>query len=330
MMHKRRTAMDVFFLTLKQMLMMFSLILVGVWLRKKCLLPDNAHITMSKLETFVFVPALSLFNQINKCTVENFTANSALILYGLVLTLCALALSFPLSRLFIRNASRSPALAYQRSIYQYALTFSNFGFMGNFIILGVFGNDVFFQYSLFNFFLSLICNSWGLYMLIPKEQNVSLWKNLKKGLTAPPFLAMIFGMALGLLDLKAYVPDFLMTAFENAGKCQGPVAMVLAGFVIGGYNLKEMFTNKKVYAASALRLLVIPAVIVLLLKLIGTPDSVLVLALIAFCTPLGLNTIVYPAAYGGDTKTGAAMTMVSHLLSVITIPLMYLLFIEMM
>jgi len=66
----------------------------------------------------------------------------------------------------------------------------------------------------------------------------------------------------------------------------------------------------------------------LALKLIGTPDSIILLALIAFCTPLGLNTIVYPAAYGGDTKTGAAMTMVSHLLSVVTIPLMYLLFIE--
>ena len=46
-----------------------------------------------------------------------------------------------------------------------------------------------------------------------------------------------------------------------------------------------------------------------------------------FVPPLGLNTIVYPAAYGGDTKTGASMTMISHVLSVITIPLMYLVFI---
>ena len=50
-------------------------------------------------------------------------------------------------------------------------------------------------------------------------------------------------------------------------------------------------------------------------------------ALIAFATPLGLNTIIYPAAYGGDTKTGASMAMVSHTLSVITIPFMYFVFI---
>jgi predicted permease len=127
--------------------------------------------------------------------------------------------------------------------------------------------------------------------------------------------------------LTQYVPEFLINAFDSAGKCQGPVAMVLAGFVIGGYNFRELISNKKVYIASLLRLIVIPAVILLMLKGIGTSKEVMTLALIAFGTPLGLNTIVYPAAYGGETKTGASMTMISHTLSVITIPLMYLLFI---
>ena len=44
-------------------------------------------------------------------------------------------------------------------------------------------------------------------------------------------------------------------------------------------------------------------------------------------TPMGLNTIVFPAAYGGDTETGASMAMISHTLSVVTIPLMYLVFV---
>jgi predicted permease len=107
----------------------------------------------------------------------------------------------------------------------------------------------------------------------------------------------------------------------------GPLAMLLAGFVVGGYDWRELFTNKKVYVATAVRLIVIPAVMMLALKLIGTSDEIMTLALIAFSTPLGLNTIVYPAAYGGDTKTGASMAMISHTLSVVTIPLMYLLFI---
>ena len=103
--------------------------------------------------------------------------------------------------------------------------------------------------------------------------------------------------------------------------------MVLAGFVIGGYNLKELLLNKKVYVASLFRLVLIPAVFMLLLKLVGASEEIQILALICLATPLGLNTIVFPAAYGGETKTGASMAMISHALSVITIPLMYLVFI---
>ena len=319
--------MEIFNLTLKQMLMMFFLIMIGFLLRKKCILPDNAHITMSKMETFIFVPALSLFNQMTKCTVKTFTENAVLILYGAVMVAMAVALAYPLSKLFVRSWKQSPEAEYQRNIYKYAMTFGNYGFMGNFIILGVWGSDFFYKYSLFTFVVGIICSGWGLYILIPKDRGASILTNLRKGFVTPPMIALILGMAFGLLNLKQYVPEFMLNAFESASSCQGPVAMVLAGFVIGGYNFKELITNKKVYIATALRLIVIPAVMMVILKLIGTSEEIMTLALVCFGTPLGLNTIVYPAAYGGDTKTGASMTMISHTLSVITIPLMYLLFI---
>lgn len=319
--------MEIFEKTLQQMLMMFTMILVGFLLRKASKLPDNAHTTMSKLETFIFVPALSLFTLMTKCTVQTFAENATLILYGLGITLVAIALAYFLSRFFVRNWRESPQAAYQRNIYKYALTFGNYGFMGNYIMLGVFGDEMYYKYSLFTFLVMVICNSWGLYTLIPKDQNAGLRQNLKKGLLTPPIIALVLGMALGLLSVKQYVPTFVLNALEGASKCQGPVAMVLAGFVIGGYNFKDMICNKKVYVATLLRLIVIPAVMMLALKLIGTSDEIMTLALICFATPLGLNTIVFPAAYGGDPKTGASMATVSHTLSVVTIPLMYLLFI---
>ncbi|MBE7025315.1 MAG: AEC family transporter [Ruminococcaceae bacterium] len=319
--------MEIFNLTLKQMLMMFSLILVGFLLRKKSKLPENSDTVMAKMETFIFVPALSLFTQMTKCTVETFTANMPLILYGSAIVLCAIILSYPLSKCFVKKGADSPEKLYQRNIYKYALTFGNYGFMGSFIILGVWGNDFFYKYSLFTFLVGILCSGWGLYILIPKEKNASLLDNLKKGLLTPPMIALVVGMLFGLLNLTRYVPQFVIDAFDSAGKCQGPVAMVLAGFVIGGYNFKELIFNKKVYIVTFLRLIVIPAVIMFVLSIIGANDEIMTLALIAFGTPLGLNTIVYPAAYGGDTKTGASMSMISHTLSVISIPLMYLIFI---
>ncbi len=318
--------MDIFFLTLKQMLMMFTLILVGFILRKKCVLPENSGTVMAKLETNIFVPALSLYTMFTKCNIESLKNSSVLVLYGFIIVVFAILLSYPLSAIFVRNVS-SPEEAYKRCIYRYAMTFGNYGFMGNFIILGIWGEGTFYKYSMFVFAIGILCYSWGLYTLIPKEHNKGIWVNLKKGLLTPPIIALILGIIIGASGLAKYVPDFITTALKNASSCQGPVAMVLAGFVIGGYDIKGLLFNKKVYIATFMRLIVIPAVILLVLNAFGVSKEIMTLALIAFATPLGLNTIVYPAAYGGETETGASMTMISHTLSVVTIPLMYLLFI---
>jgi len=319
--------MELFYLTLKQMLMMFSLIAIGFLFKKKRILPDDADTALAKLETNLFVPALSLYTLMTQCTVKTFVENSYILLIGFIITTCAILISYPLSKVFVRKSNKTAKAAYKRNIYKYALTFANFGFMGNFIILGVWGEEVFFKYILFTFFVSIFCYSWGMYILIPKDQNKGMLANLKNGLLKPPMIALVIGIIIGLFNLKSFIPDFILTAIDNAGKCQGPVAMVLAGIVIGSYNFKKLVTNIKVYGASIFRLIIIPAVMMLILKLLGFNDELMTLALICFATPLGLNTIVYPAAYGGETETGASMTMISHALAVITIPVMYLVFI---
>ncbi len=320
--------MEIFSLTLNQMLMMFVLIVAGVILRKTKVLPDTSDVTISRLETYIFVPALNLYNQMTNCTIETFKENSVLILYGLGLIIAALGLSYPLSKLFYPKAGNDSSLNYQRNIYKYAMTFGNFGFMGNFIVLGIWGGAGLFKYQMLTLLITIVCNSWGLYVLIPKDTTErSLIRNLKKGLLAPPLIALFLGIILGLLNVKRYFPQFMLTALSNAGSCMGPVSMVLAGFVIGGYKFKSLFADKKVYIATLLRLIVIPAVFVIVMKISGVSKEIVALALIAFATPLGLNTIVFPAAYGGDTKTGASMAMISHALSVVTLPLMFLLLI---
>lgn len=318
--------MDIFVSTLQQMLTMFTFILIGYTLRKLLILPEGSDTTMSRLEAYIFVPALSLSNCLKNCTVQTFVENYHIIFYGAIILTGAIILAHPLSRLFIRKANTNELL-YQRNIYKYAMTFGNYGFMGNFIMLAVFGSEAFFRYQMFTLLASIVCNGWGMYILIPKEMNSSIWTNFKNGLLKPPIIAIFVGIILGLLNVRRFIPEFLIKVFSDAGSCQGPVAMVLAGFVIGGYKIKDMLLNKKVYAASALRLVVIPAFMMIILHALGTSKDIMTLALICFATPLGLNTIVYPAAYGGDTKTGAAMATISHTFSVITIPLMYLVFI---
>ena len=311
--------MQVFNLTLSQMLMMFSLMIIGFLLRKLSILPVDADRVMSRLETYVFSPALVFSTQLVNCTVDNFKKFSVYMIYSLAIGIIAVLISYPLARLFVNKKREGEALL---NIYKYAITFGNFGFLGNFLVLGVWGSEMLFKYTMFTFPLSVLCYSWGLAMLIPAKARG--FAGRLKSLLNPPLIALVLGIISGLLGLKKYLPEFFLTMTENAGDCMGPVAMILAGFVVGGFEIKSILFDKKVYAVTFLRLIAIPALLVLILKALGTPEELTLLAFIAYACPLGLNTVVYPAAFGLDTKPGASMALVSHTLCVITIPLMYL------
>ena len=144
---------------------------------------------------------------------------------------------------------------------------------------------------------------------------------------------MLIGIAVGLSGLGKYLPDFVVGSLDTLKDCMGPVAMLLAGVTIAKYNFFSMLKKGKVYVATALRLVVLPLLIVSLLFALktlantafglGIDNDVLFLAFFATATPLGLNTVVFPEAYGGNPETGASMAMISHTLCVLSIPLLY-------
>lgn len=314
-------SMEIFLSTFSQMLVMFCFILTGFLLKKFALLPDNADKVLSKLENYVLVPALVIDTFMTNCHIGPLVENANLIMYSLILLAAALAISLPLSKVFARGAADE---AYQRSIYKYALTFGNFSFMGNAVVLGVLGDAGLFKYLLFTLPLNIAVYTWGVIILVP---HGAVKGSPLKNLFNPIFVSLLFGMLLGIFDVGAYLPGFLTSTISGAKACMGPIAMILTGFVIGGYNIRALLAKGRVYIAAALRLIVIPALMLGGLRFFGAGEDVLTPALFAFATPLGLNTVVFPAAYGGDTETGASMAMISHTLSVITIPLMYLVFI---
>ena len=318
--------MLIFNATLNQLLMMLMLVSTGFFLKRAKLVPDSTHVILSKLETLVFLPALNFATQIKQCTPETFKENSALILYGFLFLLIPIALALTLPYILVSRKKRDMASEYRRNVYKYAITIANYGFVGNFIILGIWGEELFFKYTLFTFSFGFVAYAWGLYLLIPKKEGEGFLKGLVKAILAPPFLSILIGMAGGLLGLGKYLPDFLTSALDNASSCMGPIAMLITGLVIGGYEFKTLLSDKRSYFMAFLRLIGIPAAILSVIVLLGGTEELLVLSLVAFASPIGLNTIVFPAAYGGDTSPGASMVMISQLLSVITIPALYLIF----
>lgn len=317
--------MEIFYLTVDAMLMMFLLMIAGFILQRTGILPKGSDITLARLETYILVPALNFHTWSSNCTVQTFKENSNLILWGVAVVTVAIALAHLLCRFFIPKASDAEQ-AYQRNIYKYAMTFSNFGFMGNFLVLSIWGSEGLFYFSMFSLAMTFVVASWGIYILVPKTSKPS-FGTVMKNFFSPPTIGLLLGCVTGLFNLTQYIPDFFMRAASNASNCMGPISMILAGFVIGSYNFKELVTKKKIYVASFVRLILIPTAFILALRAFHASKEIITWVLMAYATPLGLNTIVYPATYGGDTKTGASMALISHTLSVITIPIMYFIFI---
>ena len=279
---------------------------------------------MAKMETWVFCPALSFMTMIRFCTPDSLKTHAVnIVMAGFSVTI-SLVIAILLSRFFVRG--NSP----ERGIYKYALAFANSGYVGDPIVLAMFGDAILAYYKFFCLPLSIVIYTWGISVLTPKHTfKASVFKRLLN----PPTIALLAGIVMGLLGLGNHLPKFLMSSLDSLKACMGPVAMLLAGVTIARYDFIGMLKKKKVYFATVLRLLVIPSVLIAVLYSIKSlanllldfsiGNDVLFLCFFATATPLGLNTVVFPEAYGGSPETGASMTMISHTLCLITIPLMY-------
>ncbi len=305
---------EVFKATLSPMLVMFVCLLAGFILNKKRLVPENGATVLSKLENYVFVPSLIINTFMKYCTVKSLSEQYKLILYSAVAVAVGVALAYILSPLFEKDE-------YKQNIYKYAITFGNFSFMGNAIVPAILGEEWLYDYLLFSLPLNLVVYTWGIVILIPKGQKSK--NSTLKSLLNPTVISIVIGIILGLTGVEKYVPAFVSTTLSNFSSCMGPVAMILTGFVIGGYDIVGLLKNKKVYIMTALRLFIFPVLFVGMLMLLKADTKTLTLCFFAFSTPMGLNTVIFPAAYGGDTSTGASMAMISHTLCIVTIPLMY-------
>ena len=304
---------DVFLSTLSPMLMMFACMVIGYILNKKKLCPDNTATVLSKLETYVLAPALTINTFSKYCTIASLSEQYMRILFCLLILAIAIGIAFALTPLFTGKG-------YNRNVYRYALTFGNFGFMGNAIVPAILGEPALYDYMLFTLPLSLAVYTWGIASLIPKGEGK---QNPLKSLLNPSVFAVVIGAVLGLTGATEHLPGFVGSTLTGLGSCMGPIAMVLTGFLIGQYPIKKLLSNKKVYIAAVLRLFILPALFIVILKVLGADDTAMIMCLFGFATPLGLNTVVFPAAYGGDPSTGVSMATISHTVCVITIPVMY-------
>ena len=316
--------MSTFLATLTPMLTLFVCIAAGFILSKCKILPEGSGKVMAKMETWIFCPALNFTTMAYYCTVDSIGEHFINIILSSFGVMLAVGISILLAPRFVKKKGT------ERGVYYYALAFANSGYMGDPIVLALFGNLGLAFFKLYCLPVQLMIYSWGISVMIPAdEKKGGAWRRVINA----PTVAMLLGIAVGLSGTGKYIPAFMTNSLDTLKVCMGPVAMLLAGVTIAKYDFLSMLKNKKVYIATALRLTLLPAIIVsftLGLKTLANAafglnigNDVLFLTFFATAPALGLNTVIFPEAFGGNPETGASMAMISHTLCVISIPLLY-------
>ena len=306
--------MNIFLATLNQTSFLFGLIIIGYILVKCKALPENSATVLSKLENTVFIPALVMGTFIENFTVERISTAWKLLVISFLIALLAIPFAILVSKLVSKDN-------YIQKIYTYGLSFSNFGFMGNAVVSILFPN-VFFEYLIFTLPLWILIYLWGVpKLLISDFEKKQTLKEKFESFVNPMFIAMLIGIVIGLTGIP--LPQWIVSIISVSGDCMSPVAMLLTGIVVSFIPLKKTFTNLRIYIISIVRLLIIPLIFIGVASFFDVPKTVFICALCSLAMPLGLNTIVIPSAYGKDTSVAAGMAVISHLLSVITIPVIF-------
>ena len=309
--------MPLFWSSLGQMGFLFLLIIIGYIVVKVKVVPDSGSTIISKLENNVFIPALVMSTFMQNFTVKTINTSGKYLLCGLI----AVLLSMPFAILCARLSTKDK---YIQNIYTYGLSFSNFGFMGNAVVSALFP-EIFDEYLIFVLPFWIYIYMWGVpSLLMPHEEGKKSLPARLKPLLNPMLIAMVVGIIIGLADISA--PTFLTSSISTLGSCMSPVAMLLTGMTVAKTDLLSMFKKPSVYVVSAVRLLGMPLVAVLLFMFLDLPYGLMLCTVCSLAMPLGLNTIVIPSAYGKDTSVAASMALISHLASIGTIPLVFMLF----
>lgn len=307
---------ELFFATLNQMAFLFAFIMIGFVLVKLGCLTQQSAISLSKLENNLFVPALIFSTFIENFTIKTFKVAGNLLCMSLLLAVVTL----PLTVWIVKKLFKEE---FQRKLTTYALHFSNFGFMGNAVVSAIFPS-VFTEYIIFTIPFWTLAYVWGVpTLLIPAEGNKTSLKNTLKRFFNPMFVCILVGAIIGLIALP--VPSFILSVAKASGSCMSPIAMLLTGVMVAKLDLKSLFKHWKNYLVAGCRLVLYPllflAVFCFLPRGALISETFLICGLCIMAMPTGMTAVFTPAAYGKDTTLATEFTLVTHLLSLVTIPL---------
>ena len=150
--------------------------------------------------------------------------------------------------------------------------------------------------------------------------------DLKKIVTNVNVLSVFIAVLLYLLQIR--IPATLLGALRSAGSMIGPLSMIITGMLLANVDFREVFCRKRAWLVAALRLIILPMLMLPLFILIcrvgGMADSHMIMMIVFLgASSAGASTVVQMARlYDHDAEYAGALNVMTTMLCIFTMPLM--------
>lgn len=308
-------------IVLEQMIIIFILIVIGIFLFKKEMLSESTSRQLSGLIVNITNPAVLI------CSAFDDTPKVSMKELGTGILVFILAYAFLiLSAYLIPLLLRIPRP--ERYSYRMLTVFGNVGFIGIPLASAVLGSGSLIFVSLCNLVFNILVYTYGLSSLknAAMQQGVcdtpvgseSILHKLVNAGTVSAVLTILFYLG----DFK--VPVIVSSSLSYIGRATTLLSMLVLGVSVAQMAPKEIFSHPKLYIFTVIRQILIPIAFTLLLGLFIKNPLLLNTCALMLAMPAANMPLMLSKQLNVDETTISQGIILTTILSLVTIPLVTL------
>ena len=204
----------------------------------------------------------------------------------------------------------------------FALVFSNNAFFGYPLMYALYGNDGLFLMAMGNIVQNILIFSIGVKMTnlnYGKDEHVRL-RNI---IITKQNIAVVIGLIIFFTQIA--IPKPIVTLITYVSNLTVPLSMIVVGLSLSRYDVRNMFTDGEVYRLTAIRMVIIPIIMLLAYKGLGiNANKDLPLAILYFTAvlPAPAFTTIMAERYNTSIEFSSKCVFITTIISIITVPVL--------
>lgn len=221
-------------------------------------------------------------------------------------------------------------------VVKYAGVFSNCGFMGFPFLQSLFTGEAQAEVMIYGAVIIAVFNllnwTFGVYIMTGDRKQVSP----KKIFLNPVIISLVIGFLLFILVRKPLVElapeksfmNGVLTKFMQSmnylADMVTPCSMIVIGIRLANVNAKQLFLDKWAYTSAFFKLIVMSFVSIFAVAFLPVDATIKYAVFFLLSMPSATSTAMFAVKFGKDGDFASISVLLSTVLSVITIPLLYL------